>query len=93
MWHQRVASRQDRAEAIGLPRVEAGQNRRRGGWREPAQEPGGELGIHFREDRRRLFGFHGLEHADKARDVFLYVISGHKVANPAAAEALIARIA
>lgn len=28
----------------------------------------------------------------KARDVFLYVISGHKVANPAAAEALIERI-
>lgn len=29
----------------------------------------------------------------RARDVFLYVISGHKAANPAAAEALIARVA
>jgi uncharacterized protein YecE (DUF72 family) len=30
--------------------------------------------------------------ADKGRDVFLYVIGGHKVANPAAAQALIKRL-
>jgi uncharacterized protein YecE (DUF72 family) len=29
---------------------------------------------------------------DKARDVYLYVISGHKVRNPAAAMALIRRL-
>jgi hypothetical protein len=29
----------------------------------------------------------------KARDVFLYVISGHKEYNPAAAKALIERVA
>jgi hypothetical protein len=29
----------------------------------------------------------------EARDVFLYVIAGHKVANPAAAQALIERLA
>lgn len=32
------------------------------------------------------------ETPDTPRDVFLYVISGHKVANPAAAEALLARL-
>jgi hypothetical protein len=33
-------------------------------------------------------------HADgKPRDVYLYVISGHKVSNPAAAAALIERVA
>jgi hypothetical protein len=30
--------------------------------------------------------------ANVKRDVFLYVISGHKVANPAAAQALIERV-
>jgi len=30
--------------------------------------------------------------AQVKRDVFLYVISGHKVANPAAAQALIERV-
>ena len=29
---------------------------------------------------------------DTPRDVFLFVISGHKVANPAAAQALIERV-
>jgi uncharacterized protein YecE (DUF72 family) len=33
-----------------------------------------------------------LEGAREDRDVYLYVISGHKVANPAAARALIERI-
>ncbi|MGP3724673.1 DUF72 domain-containing protein [Cereibacter sphaeroides] len=32
------------------------------------------------------------ETPERPRDVFLYVISGHKVANPAAAEALLARL-
>ncbi|HVZ09584.1 DUF72 domain-containing protein [Rhodopila sp.] len=34
----------------------------------------------------------GKPHTDKARDVYLYVISGHKVRNPAAAMALIERV-
>ena len=41
-------------------------------------------------DLERVAG--GKAAAGKARDVFLYVISGHKERNPAAAEALIKRL-